>query len=66
MTDLLAAPLQNLADIQRRAVDWDDGAMLVLAGPGSGKTQVLTCRIARLLDSYRDRSFRVFGTDVYQ
>ena len=61
MTDLLAAPLQNLADIQRRAVDWDDGAMLVLAGPGSGKTQVLTCRIARLLDSYRERSFRVLA-----
>ena len=61
MTDLLAVPLQNLADIQRRAVDWDKGSMLVLAGPGSGKTQVLTCRIARLLDSYRERSFRVLA-----
>jgi DNA helicase-2/ATP-dependent DNA helicase PcrA len=28
---------------------------------GSGKTQVLTCRIARLLDAARDKSFRVLA-----
>ena len=57
----LASALEKLTDIQRRAVGWNDGALLVLAGPGSGKTQVLTCRIARLLNSSREKNFRVLA-----
>jgi DNA helicase-2/ATP-dependent DNA helicase PcrA len=57
----LTAALEKLTDIQQRAVHWDNGALLVLAGPGSGKTQVLTCRIARLLDGARDKNFRVLA-----
>ena len=57
----LESALTQLTDIQREAIDWNDGALLVLAGPGSGKTQVLTSRIARLLDASRDKSFRVLA-----
>ena len=62
MTDnSLETALGKLTEIQREAVDWGNDATLVLAGPGSGKTQVLTCRIARLLDEGRDQSFRVLA-----
>ena len=57
----LQSALSQLGDIQREAVDWQGGALLVLAGPGSGKTQVLTCRMAKLLDESRDKTFRILA-----
>jgi len=41
--------LKNLTDAQRQAVTHKDGALLVLAGPGSGKTTVVTRRVAHLI-----------------
>jgi len=61
MNNPLASSLAELTDVQRQAVGWEDGPLLVLAGPGSGKTQVLTCRISRLLDSSPDRRFRILA-----
>ena len=39
----------RLSPMQTRVVEHEEGAMLVVAGPGSGKTRVLTERVRRLL-----------------
>ena len=40
---------KNLNEQQRQAVDHIDGPLLVIAGPGTGKTQLLSVRVANIL-----------------
>lgn len=42
----------NYNESQRRAIRHKDGPMLVLAGPGSGKTAVITQRTVNLIEEY--------------
>ena len=41
--------LKNLNDAQKEAVSYLDGPLLIVAGAGSGKTKVLTSRIAHII-----------------
>ncbi|TWU60136.1 ATP-dependent DNA helicase PcrA [Rubripirellula tenax] len=43
------AIFKNLTEAQQEAVAHVDGPMLILAGPGSGKTRVVTHRIANMI-----------------
>src|ERR1035437_5885005 len=45
----LNAEYQKLNVEQRKAVDTIEGPVMVIAGPGTGKTQILSARIGKIL-----------------
>jgi DNA helicase II / ATP-dependent DNA helicase PcrA len=51
MKDVGFSYLDELNDIQRQAATNLDGPVMVIAGPGSGKTRVLTYRIAHIINT---------------
>ncbi|SOD42738.1 ATP-dependent helicase [Nitrosovibrio sp. Nv4] len=51
--------LRKLNANQLTAAQWNTGPLLVLAGPGSGKTATLTSRTARLVEESADESYRI-------
>lgn len=53
--------LQNLSDVQKSAVTHGHGPLVIFAGAGSGKTRVLTHRIAWLIDEMGVSPYRILA-----
>jgi len=59
--EIVAGLLRGLDRRQRQAVTHGEGPMLVLAGPGAGKTHVVTRRIAWLIATKRARPEQILA-----
>lgn len=50
-----------LSESQKFAINWREGSFLMLAGPGVGKTTVLTMRLANILRESNGKNFRLLA-----
>ena len=57
--DVFNSNYQHLNPEQKLAVDTIEGPVLVIAGPGTGKTQILGARIGKIIigNGYRSREY---------
>jgi DNA helicase-2/ATP-dependent DNA helicase PcrA len=53
--------MDQLNEDQRRILEYDGDRLMIVAGPGTGKTHTLTCRIARQISERRVPAGRVLA-----
>lgn len=52
---------EKLNKQQKQAVDSVEGPVMVIAGPGTGKTQILSRRVANILTNYHTNLEEISG-----
>ena len=53
--------LKNLNKVQHEAVSYLNGPLLIVAGAGSGKTKVLTSKIAHIIETKKYIKATIFS-----
>lgn len=59
MSDTFEARYKALNAAQKKAVDTTDGPVMVIAGPGSGKTELLSLRVGKILQQGTARASNI-------